>query len=495
MPIHKRQRDNAVHYTAVVRVVGQPVKSKTFRSHKDAKRWLDHEKGELAKGKKILESKARETTLGQMLPLYAEKVVAKRGRTSTSSRNSELSHVLQLAGTFLAERKVSEIDAEDIEAWLAQRRACTKKNGEAYADSTHGRALSVLASALNFSARELGIRSYRRINPCYGLDKGVRPAQSAVRQRNLREGEYAEFERQLALYQEGRFTDAYNFSIRCGLRRGELVLLNKAWINWEDGLVIYPITKTGRNERRPLTPSALAILRRIVPVPDGRFFPFPPDRITSVTRLLSERASIMLVARRYEGGKFATAIQLYLLVPQLKVEELAALRFDRIDWVEGVLKFDNPRSSTLRRREVQADVMAYVRGLAPANEKYYFVHTETDLKHALEYCTRQAGAIGTFCHHVIRAAVTTSMVKQNISGPIIGQFTGHRDERSRQRYTRLDPVDVARRFGALADSSLAELAAESRPSRTPPIGSALEEGSKPGSDLSNRETANGAVPP
>jgi hypothetical protein len=169
----------------------------------------------------------------------------------------------------------------------------------------------------------------------------------------------------------------------------------------------------------------------------------------------------MLAARKHEGGKYARAIQLYLLVPQLKVEELAVLRADRIDWVEGVLKFDNPRSSTLRRREVQPEVMAYVRGLTPASEKYYFEHTEDELKTALEHCTRQAESMGTFCHHVIRAAVTTSMVKQNISGPIIGQFTGHKDERSRQRYTRLDPVDVARTFGALADTSVAGLIADS----------------------------------
>ena len=468
MPIHKRETKGGVRYTAVVRVTGQTTMSETFATHVEAKRWLTAQHRKLDDGAKVASRKVRETVLGDLLPIYAEKVAAKRGRTDTGSGRCELATLARLSDSFLGEMPVVKIEPCHVERWLANRRDERKPDGQPFADSTLRRSLDILAAVLWFAARTLPIERYR--NPCHEIDPKKRPKGSRARERNLREGEFDEFERQLALYCDGEFIDLLRVSALTGFRRSEIAMLNEGWINWDDGTVDLPVTKTGA-QTRALTPPALAILGRLVPGEGGRYFPYTPDRITHVTTLLSRRTSIMIAARRLAGGRFANAIQLALMIPQFRIEEISTFRADRIDWAEGVLKFDNPnpKSTALRRREVSEDVMQFVRGLTPESERYYFAITPEEIRAAWQTCLKQADWLGTFSPHILRAAFTTALLEAGLPAAVVGKFTGHDDARSIERYTRIRASKASKNYGAQAEHGLRQILGDASSAAAVPI--------------------------
>ncbi|SEQ18281.1 Phage integrase family protein [Solimonas aquatica] len=451
MAIHKRKRKSGARYTAVIRVVGQPTESQTFDSLKQAERWHNSRLEQIANGSKVLESRARTATLNDILPRYAEQVAAHRGKT-VACGVSELAALGRLSESFLGEMRVVAIDASHVETWLDQFRKMEKPGGGRYKESSIRRSLDTFAAVLNFAATDLGLHRFQ--NPCRFISPSKRPKGADPRERNLREGEFEEFERQLALFQGGCFADTYRFLLFSGMRRTEAFLLQESWVNWEDCTIAFPITKTGA-ETRALAPPAMALLRRLKVGEDGRYFKFLPDRVTKVNAILSRRTSIMIAARRLDGGRFAGAIQLFLLLPRLKnIEELLTLRADATDWGACVIKFDNPRGTTLRRRRVSYEALELVRILTRPDQKSLFDFTADELKAAMEKCQWHARSIGTFSPHILRAAFTTALLEGGVPQAVVGKFTGHRDARSIQRYTRVTSPKAAKMFGAMAKKGL-----------------------------------------
>ncbi len=445
------KKNGGIRYLAQVRIKGQ-VECKTFKSDADARSWQSKREAQIYEGEKVLERRVKTAILADMVLLYAEVVCPTRGKTVSDGGKYELTHLKYIGESFLGAMKVIEIRSEHIETFIDQRRAARKRNGQPHADSYIRRTFDVLSSVLQFAATTLPIHSYH--NPCRFISKAKRPKPSKVRERNLREGEFAEFRTQLSLYREGEYAAVYEFLLYTGFRRGEAVLCKENWVNWHDQTITLPTSKSEDGQVRSLVPEAFELLRRLKTDDEGRYFSMLPDHLTKLTSMLSQRTSLMLAARQYEGGKYANVIQLWLLVPRLRIEELPTLRADRIDWEEGVFKFDNPKNSTLRRRVVPTEAISLLRAMPTTTETRYFDFHGEELRSALAACQEVAKRYGTFCTHVLRAAFTTAL-GSTVQIQFVGAYTGHKDWRSILRYTRETKADISRKYAQQASAGLA----------------------------------------
>jgi integrase len=453
------KKNGGVRYLVQVRIKGQ-TECKTFKSEADARAWQAKRQAQIYEGERVLEKRVKSAVLADIIHLYAEVVCPTRGKTVSDGGKYELTHLKYIGESFLADMKIVEIRPEHVETFIDQRRAARKRNGQPCVDSTIRRTFDVLSSVLQFAATTLPIHSYH--NPCRFISKSKRPKPSRVRERNLRDGEFAEFRTQLSLYREGEFAAVYEFLLYSGFRRSEALLCRESWVNWHDHTIKLPISKCEDGQVRSLVPEVLELLRNLKTDDEGRYFPMLPDHLTKLTAKLSKRTSLMLSARQYEGGRYADAIQLWLLVPQMRIEELSTLRADRIDWDEGVFKFDNPQSTTLRRRVVPAEAMSLLRAMPTAKGRRYFDFTGEELRSALTACQEAAKRYGTFCTHILRAAFTTAL-GSTVQIQFVGAYTGHKDWRSILRYTRETKADIARRYAQQASAGLARFASPRKP--------------------------------
>lgn len=220
--------------------------SKSFKTRADARRYL-------AQTELTIEERSAQIVLSALIDEYIVKVTSKK-----RSKRTEEARLRRIQRTDLGQLNLSNISRKTIERYIQER-----LNEQAYhrdntvAPSTVNRELATLSDVFNFGI-ENGLTEE---NPCKGAE---RPKDPEHRERVATEEDIEKL--LLASGWDGvskpkNLTElsiaAFLFSCRTGMRSGEILKIEKAWI---DGNVLHvPAEATKTLSRRDVALSSFAL--------------------------------------------------------------------------------------------------------------------------------------------------------------------------------------------------------------------------------------------
>jgi integrase len=256
-----------------IRRKGWPYQHVTFRTKKDAEAWARKTESDMDSGSFIDQSAGRETTLGDLIPLYLTAVTAQRpSEHSRVAESARLNRFLRDERALCA-YAVVHLKPEHFEDYRDSRLGHTLKNGKRLAPGTVKRELTTLKRVIDNRKRRLGLV----INPVNTEDV-KRPTVNDERDVRLSNEER---ERLLQACEDARnpWLRAFvELGFETGARRGNLLRLTWADVDLERKTALLRGIKNSRSPEKVinhvigLTPRAVEILKSL-PRTDMRVFP------------------------------------------------------------------------------------------------------------------------------------------------------------------------------------------------------------------------------
>jgi len=261
-----------------VRRKGQPAVVKSFQTKQDGERWARQVESDIDKGAYTNLALAERTTLKELIERYIVEVTA----LSRSAREDTF-RLKALSRDPLAALNITGLIPSQV-AKYRDRRLKSVSNG------TVIRELSYLSSIINHARREWGINS---ANPIPLVKK---PPSPQGRNRLLSE---AEIVRLLdALKPRIKSSNIWmkslvSFALESGMRRGEMLGLTWANVNFDNHTAHIPLTKNGHPRTVPLSSTAINILRSMPRHVSGKVFPINPPTVSASFDTARKRAGIV----------------------------------------------------------------------------------------------------------------------------------------------------------------------------------------------------------
>jgi len=252
-------------YKAIIRraSLGMPLLTKTFTSEDDAAAWARKTESEIERGVWRDTSTAERTTLGTALARYESEVTP--GKRSADSETSILRIIRQDAGELL-NRGLMRIDGGD----LANLRDKWKHDG--VKPATIKRRMALLSHLFTVARKEWKMQGLH--NPA--RDVTLPPVRDA-RSRRISD---AELEAIIANTGSRELPAFVRMLEETAMRRGELHDLQWKNIDLRDATAFLPKTKNGTDRTVPLSPAAVALLRKMPRRLDGRVFGITANAFT-----------------------------------------------------------------------------------------------------------------------------------------------------------------------------------------------------------------------
>jgi integrase len=157
------------------------------------------------------------------------------------------------------------------------------------APNTVTRELAYFSSIINHARREWGINIS---NPVLMVK---RPASGQGRNRILSDTELDRILEELKPVDRKSIwmLPFVKLALETAMRRGELLSLQWAWINFEKRTVTLPLTKNGERRAVPLSSTAIEILMSLPRSIDGRVFPITHEVVSQAFNRARKRAGVM----------------------------------------------------------------------------------------------------------------------------------------------------------------------------------------------------------
>jgi integrase len=264
-------RNNKWHVR--VRRSGQPTVAKTFLIRTDAEKWARSIEIEIDRGSYINASYAQKTLFKELIQQYLKEVTPTlRGAPEDTYR------LRKMMRNSIAELNLSELTPNKIANYRDERLKEVKPN-------TVIRELAYISSMINHARREWGLNI---INPVTQIRK---PPQTEGRERVLNDAEMDRILRELEkinLY----LKPLCEFALETAMRRGELMSLLWANINFEKCVAFLPTTKNGHSRSVPLSTKAIAILKSLPRGIGVRTFPLNKATVSILFLRATRRAKI-----------------------------------------------------------------------------------------------------------------------------------------------------------------------------------------------------------
>ena len=263
-------------YHVQVRRKGLRSVNRSFHSRRDAEAWARHMESQADRHDLPPDpGQLRDITLGQLVVRY-------RATVSTRKRTAHAERIVLTA--FLrrpiCSLRLSDIRTADFAAYRDQRLQQIKP-------SSLARELTPLRHMFEVARKEWGLPI--RDNPLASLSiAGADPK----RERRLREGELA---RLLAAARASRnpfLVPLILFALVTAMRRGEILAMKWADIDWANNALLIPSTKTGYSRVIPLVPEALKVLDGL-PRTGERVFPLRANALRLAWERLRKRAGVV----------------------------------------------------------------------------------------------------------------------------------------------------------------------------------------------------------
>ena len=252
---------------------GHPTTAKTFLLRQDAEKWARSIELSIDQGSYINRSIAEKTQFKEILQKYLNDVAP-----NMRSADIQIIRVKKLMKHPIAEVKMAHLSPKHMADYRDERLKVIKPN-------TVIRELAVLSSIINHARREWSLNI---VNPVTLIKK---PPSTKGRDRILNNEElgrlFSELEKINSWYKP-----LVEFALETAMRRGELMSLNWANINFEKSVAFLPLTKNGDSRYVPLSTKALRILKSLPRDIEGRVFPLNKDTVSVLFLRASRRAKL-----------------------------------------------------------------------------------------------------------------------------------------------------------------------------------------------------------
>ena len=266
-----RNRKNK--WQARVRRSGQPDVTKTFLIRTDAEKWARSIEIEIDRGTFINTSYAQKTLFKDLIQQYLKEVTPTlRGAPEDTYR------LRKMMRNSIGEINLAELTPNRIANYRDERLKEVKAN-------TVIRELAYISSMINHARREWGLGI---INPVAQIKK---PSQPQGRKRVLNDAELSRMLHELEKINPF-LKPLCEFALETAMRRGELMSLLWANVNFEKSVAFLPLTKNGDSRYVPLSSKAIRILKVLPRDIEGRVFPLNKGTVSILFLRAARRAKI-----------------------------------------------------------------------------------------------------------------------------------------------------------------------------------------------------------
>lgn len=256
-------------WRAKVRRLGHKQVSKTFDTKTDAVNWAREIERKMKRGEiDDLNPTTQKITICEAVDSYSDLVLPTLARNGDGGQIVHLRRIVQAFGPLY----IAALRPPAINAWA--RDLGSAKNLGAQTVIHH---LNTFSSLIRHAQTELGVHIPAG-NP---LKLVTRPTSPPARDRVLREGEFELLIRAANDPGEGpgmqsgmMLEPIIRLAIETSMRQGELLALQRDWINFRLQIVVLPAnaTKNGETRAVALSLNAIAIIESIAPHDNGRVF-------------------------------------------------------------------------------------------------------------------------------------------------------------------------------------------------------------------------------
>jgi integrase len=264
-------RNNKWHVR--VRRSGQPTVAKTFLIRTDAEKWARSIEIEIDRGSYVNTSYAQKTLFKDLIQQYLREVTP-----TLRGAHEDTYRLRKMMRNPIAELNLTELTPNKIAYYRDERLKEVKPN-------TVIRELAYISSMINHARREWGLGI---INPVAQIKK---PPQPQGRKRVLDDPEISRMLHELEKINPF-LKPLCEFAIETAMRRGELMLLLWANINFEKSVAFLPLTKNGDSRYVPLSTKAIKILKLLPRDIEGRVFPLNKQTVSILFLRATRRAGI-----------------------------------------------------------------------------------------------------------------------------------------------------------------------------------------------------------
>ena len=266
-----RFRNN--RWQARVQRKGQKDLAKSFINKPDAEKWARSIEIEIDRGTYINTDYAQKTLFKEILQKYLNDVAPQM-----RSADNQAIRVRKLMKHPIAEVNMAHLSPKHMADYRDERLKVIKPN-------TVIRELAILSSVINHARREWGLNV---INPVTMIKK---PSSTQGRDRILNDEELSRLFIALEKISPW-YKPLAEFAIETAMRRGELMSLLWANVNFEKSVAFLPLTKNGDSRYIPLSMKAIGILKLLPRDIEGRVFPLNKGTVSILFLRASRRARI-----------------------------------------------------------------------------------------------------------------------------------------------------------------------------------------------------------
>ena len=252
---------------------GHPSIAKTFLTRQDAEKWARSLEIEIDRGTYINNDVAQKTLFKEILQKYLNDVAPQM-----RSADTQAIRVKKIMRHPISEVNMANLSPKHIADYRDERLKVIKPN-------TVIRELAVLSSIINHARREWGLNI---INPVTMIKK---PSSTSGRNRILNDEEFGRLFIELEKISPW-YKPLVEFALETAMRRGELMSLLWANINFEKSVAFLPITKNGDSRYVPLSSKAIRIIKSLPRGIDGRVFPLNKGTVSILFLRATRRAKV-----------------------------------------------------------------------------------------------------------------------------------------------------------------------------------------------------------
>jgi integrase len=252
---------------------GHPTIAKTFLRRQDAEKWARSLEIEIDRGTYINKSYAEKTQFKEILQKYLNDVAPQM-----RSADSQAIRVKKLMKHPIAEVNMAQLSPKHIADYRDERLKVNKPN-------TVIRELAILSSIINHARREWALNIS---NPVTMIKK---PSSTQGRDRILNDEEFGRLFIELEKISPW-YKPLVEFALETAMRRGELMSLLWANVNFEKSVAFLPITKNGDSRYVPLSSKAIRIIKSLPRGIDGRVFPLNKGTVSILFLRAARRAKV-----------------------------------------------------------------------------------------------------------------------------------------------------------------------------------------------------------
>ncbi len=239
---------------------GHPPLTKSFLTRQDADKWARLTESQLERGLYICPTEAQRTTLADALDRYRREVSIHK-----KSHPVEKYYIQHWEGSKLAPLALSAIRGSDV----AQYRDMRLKGGLSPTSVKHE--LALLSHLFSVAAREWGMESLG--NPVKAIRQ---PAMARGRERRVSDAEVEA----ICKFVNSELAVCIRLALHTAMRRGELLKLRWADIDFTKAVAVLHDTKNGDRRIVPLSSVAMGLLLALVRRLDGRVFDLKESRVS-----------------------------------------------------------------------------------------------------------------------------------------------------------------------------------------------------------------------